>query len=225
MTEPAGPIEPTARTASPVPTGVTRRPMTPAERRAAAPRFPWFDVALAPLNGLLAAVPAVVLAGLPLYLAMWLAGVDEPGRWASFVGVGAFGLAMAAALYTSIAAFLRARERVDDDLLDDEVDDLVAEVNEAIGIVTEPPVMYLRFVNGDTVTLRGDYVAQLRHEGHFPSTVVRLVRLPQSRAVVGVRPLGEPLVAAFVSGKDHHPTEVDGHPAEIDFDRLRAMAT
>ena len=53
-----------------VPAGSTRRAMTPVERRTAAPRFPWFEVALAPLNGLLAAVPAVVLAGLPLYLAL-----------------------------------------------------------------------------------------------------------------------------------------------------------
>ncbi len=225
MTEPAEPIEPTARTDRPVPTGVTRRPMTPAERRAAAPRFPWFEVALAPLNGLLAAVPAVVLAGLPLYLGLWLAGVDEPGRWASFVGVGAFGLAVAWALYTSIGGFLRARAEVDDDLLDDDVDERVAEVNEAIGIVTDPPVMYLRFVNGETVTLRGDYVMRLRQSGNFPSTVVRLVQLPGSRVVIGVVPLGEPLIAAFVSGADHRPTELDGHPADIDFDRLRAMAT
>jgi hypothetical protein len=83
--------------------------MTDAERRAAAPRFPWGDVALAPLNGILAAVPAVVLAGLPIYLALWLAGVNEPGRWASFIGVGPVGAAVAAALYTSIGAFLRAR--------------------------------------------------------------------------------------------------------------------
>lgn len=199
--------------------------MTDAERRAAAPRFPWGDVALAPLNGLLAAVPAVVLAGLPIYLALWLTGVDEPGRWAAFIGVGAFGAAMVAALYTSIGAFLRARARVDDDLLDDEVDERVLEVNEAVGIVIEPPVMYLRFVNGDTVTLRGDYVAYLRHAGDFPSTVVRLVQLPRSRAVVGIAPLGEPLIAAYVSGTDHRPTELDGQPTTVDFERLRALAS
>ena len=65
--------------------------MTPAERRCAAPRFPWSDIALAPLNGVLAVVPAVVLAGLPLYLILWLAGVDEPGGWVSLLGLGAFG--------------------------------------------------------------------------------------------------------------------------------------
>lgn len=209
----------------PVANALTRRPMTPLERRTAAPRFPWADLALAPLNGLLAAVPAVVLAGLPLYLGLWLAGVSEPGRWASFVGVGAFVLAVASALYSSLGAFLRARARVDDDLLDDEVEERVVEVNEAIGIVTDPPVMYLRFVNGETVTLRGDYVAQLRQTGDFPSTWIRLVQLPESRAVVGVLPLGDPIVAAFVSGADHHPTELDGQPVAADFDRLRALAT
>lgn len=206
-------------------TTVTRRPMTDAERRAATPRFPWGDVALAPLNGILAAVPAVVLAGLPIYLALWLAGVDAPGRWASFIGVAAFGAAVATALYTSIGAFLRTRARVDDDLLDDEVDERVLEVNEAVGIVIEPPVMYLRFVDGDSVTLRGDYVAHLRHAGDFPSTLVRLVQLPRSRVVVGIVPLGEPLVAAFVSGADHRPAELDGQPAAVDFERLRSLAS
>ena len=85
--------------------------------------------------------------------------------------------------------------------------------------------MYLRFVNGETVTLKGDYVTQLRQAGDFPSTFVRLVQLPRSRAVVSVTPLGEPLIAAFVAGTDHRPTEIDGHPADIDFDRLRGMAT
>jgi hypothetical protein len=199
--------------------------MTDAERRAATPRFPWGDVALAPLNGILAAVPAVVLAGLPIYLVLWLAGVDEPGRWASFIGVAAFGVAVATALYTAIGAFLRTRARVDDDLLDGEVDERLLEVNEAVGIVIEPPVMYLRFVDGDSVTLRGDYVARLRQRGDFPSTRVRLVQLPQSRAVVSVTPLGEPLVAAFVSGADHRPAEIDGQPADVDFERLRGLAT
>lgn len=206
-------------------TAVTRRPMTDAERRAATPQFPWGEVALAPLNGLLAAVPAVVLAGLPIYLTLWLAGVDEPGRWATFIGVAAFGVAVATALYTAIGAFLRTRARVDDDLLDGEVDERVVEVNEAVGIVIEPPVMYLRFVDGDTVTLRGDYVAHLRHASDFPSTMVRLVQLPRSRAVVSIEPLGEPLVAAFVSGRDHSPTELDGEPAMVDFDRLRGLAS
>lgn len=204
---------------------VTRRPMTPAERRAAAPRFPWADLALAPLDGLLAAVPAVVLGGLPLYVALWLGGIGEPGRWASFVAVGAFGLAMAAAMGTALRAFMRTRARVDDDLLDDEVEERVVEVNEVIGIVTDPPVMYVRFVDGDTVTLRGDYVTRLNQRGDFPSTWLRLVQLPASRAVVAVTPVGEPLLAAFVSGKDHRPTETDGHPATIDFPRLRALAT
>jgi hypothetical protein len=80
-------------------------------------------------------------------------------------------------------------------------------------------------VNGDSVTLRGDYVAHLRQAGDFPSTIVRLVQLPHSRAVVAVVPLGEPLVAAFVSGADHRPTELDGQPADVDFDRLRRLAT
>jgi len=199
--------------------------MTPEERVAATPRFPWGELAQAPLNGLFAAVPVVVIAGLPLYLAMWLAGADRPERWASLVAVGAFGVATASALYTSTRAFLRARARVDDDLIGDEVDDRVLELNEAVGIVTEPPVMYLRFVDGETVTLRGDYVADLRQAGDFPSTVLRLVQLPQSRAIVTVSPLGEPLLAAFVAGTDHRPTETDGDPTTVDFERLRALAS
>lgn len=202
-----------------------RRPMTPDERTAAVPRFPWGELALAPLNGLLAAVPAVAIVGLPLYLVMWLAGVYEPGRWASFVAVSAFGMAVAAALFKTTRAFLGARARVDDDLLDGEVDDHVMEINEAIGIVTDPPVMYLRGVTGETVTLKGDYVANLRDGGHFPSTFVRLVQLPRSRAIVSVAAVGEPLTAAFVAGLDHRPTEIDGHPAEIDFERLRGLAS
>lgn len=202
-----------------------RRRMTPAERRAAAPRFPWADIALSPLDGLLAAVPAVAFVGLPLYVVLWIAGDSEPERWAGLVVVAAFALGAGRALFTSLREFLRTRARVDDDLLDDEVEERIVEVNEAIGILSDPPVMYVRFVDGDTVTLRGDYVSALRQRGDFPSTWIRLVQLPQSRAVVVVEPRGEPLLAAFVSGRDHAPAELDGQPATIDFERLRALAT
>lgn len=199
--------------------------MTPAERRAAAPRFPWGDLALSPIDGLLAAVPAVTFVGLPLYLVLWLAGDGAPERWAGFVVVSAFAFGVGRTEFTSLRAFLRHRARVDDDLLDDEVEERLVEVNEAIGIVSDPPVMYVRFVDGDSVTLRGDYVTALRQRDDFPSTWIRLVQLPRSRAVVTVEPRDTPLVAAFVSGRDHTATELDGHPATIDFDRLRALAT
>ena len=202
-----------------------RRRMTPAERRAAAPRFPWGDLALSPIDGLLAAVPAVTFVALPLYVVLWLAGDGAPERWAGFVLVGSFAFGMGRTVFTSLRAFLRHRARVDDDLLDDEVEERLVEVNEAIGVVSDPPVMYVRFVDGDSVTLRGDYVHGLRQRGDFPSTWIRLVQLPRSRAVVSVEPRGEPLLAAFVSGRDHAPAEIDGHPAAIDFERLRALAS
>lgn len=212
--------------------------MTPAERRCAMPRFPWGDVALAPVNGVLAAVPAVVVAGLPLYLLLWLADVDDPGRWAGLVGVGAFGLACASALYTSIGGFLGTRRRIDDDLLDDEVEDRTVRVTEAVGIVGEPPAFYLRLHSDATdsdatdggsgsgsevIVLRGDYLTRLRRTGCFPSTGLRLIQLPRSRVLVGVLPIGEALPMAFVSGRDHRPTELDGQRSAIDFDRLRAL--
>lgn len=202
-----------------------RRRMTPAERRAAAPRFPWGDLALSQIDGLLAAVPAVTFVGLPLYVVLWLAGDGAPERWAGFVVVSAFAFGLGRTVFTSLRAFLRHRARIDDDLLDDEVEERVVEVNEAIGIVIEPPVMYVRFVDGDSVTLRGDYLHALRQRGDFPSTWIRLVQLPRSRAVVAVEPRGEPLIAAFVSDRDHRPVELDGQPATIDFDRLRGLAT
>lgn len=204
---------------------VTRRRMTPAERRAATPRFPWGDVALSPLDGLLAAVPAVAFVGLPLYVGLWIAGEQEPERWTGLVVVAAVALGAGRALFASLREFLRTRARVDDDLLDDEVEERLAEVNEAIGVLSDPPVMYVRFVDGDSVTLRGDYVSALRQRGDFPSTWIRLVQLPQSRTVVAIEPRGVPLLAAFVSGRDHTPTELDGQPAAIDFDHLRALAT
>lgn len=208
--------------------------MTTAERRCAMPRFPWSDVALAPINGVLAAVPAVVVAGLPLYLVLWLAEVDDPGRWAGLVGVGAFGLAYAAALYTSIGGFLGTRRRIDDDLLDDEVEDRFVRVASAVGIVGEPPAFYLRLDSdatdsgggggSETIVLMGEYLTRLRRTGCFPSTGLRLIQLPRSRAVVGVLPMGEPLPTAFVSGRDHRPTEFDGERSAIDFDTVRAHA-
>ena len=202
-----------------------RRRMTAAERRAAAPRFPWGDLALSPIDGLLAAVPAVTFVALPLYVVLWLAGDGAFERWAGFVLVGSFAFGMGRTVFTSLRAFLRHRARVDDDLLDDEVEERLVEVNEAIGVVSDPPVMYVRFVDGDSVTLRGDYVHGLRQRGDFPSTWIRLVQLPRSRAVVSVEPRGERLLAAFVSGRDHAPAEIDGHPAAIDFERLRALAS
>ncbi len=204
---------------------VTRRPLTGDELARVEPRFPWGELALAPLSGLLAAVPAVVLGGLPLYVALWLADVDAPAGWAAFLGVAVFAVAAIAALASAIGAYLRLRERLREDLEDGEVEERVVEVNEAIGVVTDPPVIYLRFIDGDTVTLRGDYVAELSGQGQVPSTALRLAQLPRSRAVAGAYGVGQPLLAAFVSGVDHTPTELDGHPADVDFERLRAKAT
>lgn len=203
--------------------------MTPAERRAAMPPFPWSDLPLAPLNGLLTAVPLVVLAGLPLYLVLWLASISEPERWVGLVLVSAFAYGAAAALYVPIAAFLRARARVDDDLLDDVVEDRIVRVMDAVEVVTDPPALYLRLASGgvldetetETLVLRGEYLTRLRRTGRFPSTVLRLTQLPHSRAVVGILPLGHDLQPAFVSGRDHQPVERDGEPARIDIDKLR----
>lgn len=207
---------------------VIRRPMTPAERRSAAPR-PWGDLALAPLNGVLATVPAVVVAGLPLYLALWLAQVDAPAGWVGLVIVAVFGLTSAATFAVALGGFLRARARVDDDLLDDEVEDRVVDVTTAVEIVGDAPAVYLRLAgagahDGETLVLRGEYVARLRRTGCFPTTTLRLVQLPGSRAVIGLLPLGDAFPSAFVSGRDHRPSELDGQPAAIDVDALLARA-
>ena len=220
--------------------------MTPAERRRAVPPFPWSDLPLAPLNGLLAAVPIVVIAGLPLYLVLWLASVDEPERWVGLVLVSAFAYGTAAALYTTLAGFLRARARVDDDLLDDVVEDRIVHVTDAVEVVTDPPALYLRLASAsvrdegegrgeagcegegegegeaETIVLRGEYLTRLRRTGRFPSTTLRVIQLPRSRAVVGILPLGDDLPPVFVSGRDHRPVECDGEPSQIDVDALRS---
>lgn len=193
--------------------GVVQRPMTPAERRGAAPRFPWEDVALSPLNGLLAAVPAVVLAGLPVYLVLWLTGLDDPVRWVGLVLVGAFALVSLTALSTALAGFFRARARIDDDLLDDVVEDRIVGVTGATEVLTDPPAVYLQLDDGDTVVLAGEYVARLRRTGMFPSTRLRLIQLPRSRLVLGVLPIGDAFQPAVVSGTDHRVVELDGQPA------------
>jgi hypothetical protein len=204
--------------------------MTPAERRCAVPRFPWGDIALAPLNGVLAVVPSLVLAGLPLYLILWFAGVDEPGGWVSLLGLGAFGLTSAAALYSALGEFLRSRARIDDDLLDGDVEDRVVQVTDAVAVVADPPALYLRLDTGtadgpETIVLTGDYLTPLGRTGCFPSTRLRLIQLPQSRAVLGVLPMGEVLPLPSVSGTDHRPEERDGQSTAIDFERLRARAS
>ena len=228
--------------------------MTHTERRGAAPPFPWNDLPLAPLNGLLAAVPIVVLAGLPLYLVLWMASVAEPERWVGLLLVSAFAYGTATALYVPIAGFLRARGRVDDDLLDDLVEDRIVHVSDAVEVVGDPPAIYLRLSRAsgrgegesagegegdgedagagageaegeaETIVLRGDYLTRLRRTGRFPSTTLRVIQLPRSRAVVGILPLGDDLQPAFVSGQDHRPLELDGEPARIDLDALRSRA-
>ena len=221
-------------------TGAVRRPMTHTERRHAMPPFPWRDLPLAPLNGVLAAVPIVVLAGLPLYVGLWLASVSEPERWVGLVLVSAFAYGTAAALYTTLGGFLRARARVDDDLLDDVVEDRVVQVTDAVEVVTDPPAIYLRLASvgaltaraegaageadaaAETIVLRGEYLTRLRRTGRFPSTTLRLVQLPRSRAVIGILPMGDDLPPAFVSGQDHRPLELDGEPARVDLDALHA---
>ena len=125
--------------------------MTPAERRVAVPPFPWNDLPLAPLNGLLAAVPVVVVAGLPLYVVLWLASVAEPERWVGLLLVSAFAYGTATALYVPIAGFLRARARVDDDLLDDVVEDRVVQVTDAVEVMTDPPAIYLRLASARSI--------------------------------------------------------------------------
>lgn len=220
------------------------------------PPFPWRDLPLAPLNGLLAAVPIVVIAGLPLYLVLWLASISEPQRWVGLLLVSAFAYGTAAALYTTIGGFLRARARVDDDLLDDMVEDRIVQVADAVEVVCDPPAIYLRLVSAgapneggsrsgggggsgaqaggetdaeaearvETIVLRGEYLTRLRRTGRFPSTTLRLVQLPRSRAVVSILPLGDDLQPAFVSGQDHRPMELDGEPARVDLDALKARA-
>lgn len=210
-------------------TGVVRRSMTPAERRQAAPRLPWSDLASAPLNGVLAAVPTAVLAGLPLYLVLAVAGIDDPERWAALVSIAAFAYAVMRAVYPALGGFLRARARIDDDLLDDEVDDRVVEVTAGIEVGSDPPALYLQLAgagaaDGETIVLTGDYLTHLRRTGCFPSTTLRLVQLPRSRVVLGILPLGEALQPAAVSGRDHRPSELDGQPSAIDFESLRARA-
>ena len=210
----------------PLGTGVVRRLMTHAERRQAVTPFPWSDLPLTPLNGLLAAVPIVVLAGLPLYVVLWLASISEPERWVGLVLVSAFAYGTAAALYTTIGGFLRARARVEDDLLDDMVEDRIVQVAEAVEVVCDPPAIYLRLAGpiaeAETIVLSGEYLTRLRRTARFPSTTLRLVQLPRSRAVVGILPLGDDLQPAFVSGQDHRPLELDGEPARVDLDSLRA---
>lgn len=206
-----------------------RRPMTPAERRTAAPQWPWSDLALAPLTGVLAAVPAVVVAGLPLYLAMWLADVDEPGRWVSLLAVSAFALASAGALYEALGGFLRARARIDDDLLHDEVDDRIVDVTGGVEVLGDPPALYLQLAGAEAeaseaIVLIGEYVARQRRTGCFPATTLRIVQLPVSRAVLGVLPLGDVVQPVAVSRRDHHPVELDGQHAVIDVDTLRSRA-
>lgn len=209
--------------------GVLRRPMTPAERRSAAPRWPWSDLALAPLTGVLAAVPAVVLAGLPLYLTLWLASVDAPARWVSLLAVGVFAAASAGAFYLALGGFLRARARIDDDLLDDQVDDRIVDVTGGVEVLGDPPTFYLRLAgagaaHGETIVLIGEYVTHLRRTGCFPSTTLRLVQLPRSRAVLGILPLGDVFQPPVVSRRDHRPVELDGQPSAIGLDALRARA-
>ena len=216
--------------------------MTPTERRVAVPPFPWSDLPLAPLNGLLAAVPAVVLAGLPLYLVLWMASVSEPERWVGLVLVSAFAYGTAAGIYTTLAGFLRARARVDDDLLDDVVDDRIVQVMDAVEVVCDPPAIYLRLASAraqdadadvgdvertreaETIVLRGEYLTRLRRTGRFPSTTLRLIQLPRSRAVLGILPQGDDVQPRFVSGNDHRPVELDGEAARIDTGALRLRA-
>ena len=182
--------------------------MTAAERRGAAPVFPWADLALAPLDGLLAALPAVVVAGLPVYLVVWLTGLDDPARWVGLVLVGAFALVSAAAIYRPLAGFLRARALVDDDLLDDVVEDRVVGVTGATEVAGDRPSVSLRLDDGTTLVLAGDWVARLRRTGTFPSTTLRLIQLPRSRVVLGVLPLGDTFEPALVSdgaSRGHEP--------------------
>ena len=129
-----------------------------------------------------------------------------------------------------LVGFLRARARIDDDLLDDEVEDRIVAVTDGVAVVADPPALYLRLEGSgpdgpETVVLTGDYLTRLRRTGCFPATTLRLIQLPRSRAVVGVLPMGEVLPLASVSGADHRPVEFDGQSTAIDFERLRARAS
>ena len=148
----------------------------------------------------------------------------------SLLGLGVFGLTSAVALYTALGEFLRTRARIDDDLLDGEVEDLVVRVTDAVAVVADPPALYLRLVGEvpdrpETIVLTGDYLTRLQRTGCFPSTTLRLIQLPKSRVVVGVLPMGDVLQPLSVSGKDHRPVELDGQDTAIDFERLRAQAS
>lgn len=210
-------------------TGRILRPMTGRERLAVGVDFDWATLASGIAGAAMAVVLVSVVAGLPLFLLLRLAGVVEAWSWVLLLLWAVVALFTVPWIVAVPFGYVKARWALHRALDAGAVEDLVLHVIEAVQVEFDALNVtgyYLRDDGGDVFLLMGDYLAPLHRANVFPSTILRLVRLPGFTSIVGLLPMGEPLAPATIGA--HHnlrPAGDDGAQVDVDFAALLALAT
>jgi hypothetical protein len=207
---------------------IATRPMTARERATLRATVPWANIASGLAGVAVAVVVAGAVVGLPLWLVLWAAGVSNASEWVKlllWLVAAAFLLPLVVALLTAYATEVRGLRRARDlDVVEDrvlEVDGCVDVEFDSFGITG----FYLRETDGRVTLLMGDFLLPLRRAHVFPSTALRLVRVPDPSRVVGLMPFGDPLATVAIPGTEGlEPAGGNGEQVTVDFDQLVALA-
>jgi hypothetical protein len=207
---------------------IVTRPMTARERATLQATFPWADAASGLAGVAVAVVVSGAVVGLPLWLLLWAVGVSNASEWVKlllWLVAAMFLLPFALSVVSAYTAEVRGLRRARDL---DVVEDRVVHIDGCVDVDFESRGVrgwYLRETNGDVTLLMGDYLVPLRRAGIFPSTVLRLIRVPDPSRVVGLMPLGDPLASIAIPGTEGlEPAGGNGEQVTVDFDQLVAIA-
>jgi hypothetical protein len=205
------------------------RPITDRERLAVGIEFDWSNLASGLAGAAVAVVLVSVVVGLPLYLLLQMVGVAEAWSWVQLLLWAAVALFTVPGIVAVPFGYVKARWALHRALDSGVVEDRVLHVIDAVEVEFDAAGVtgyYLRDHAGAVFLLIGGYLAPLRRAKVFPSSILRVVRLPGVASIVGLLPMGDALTPAHLAGSHAlRPAGDDGAQVDVDFAALLALAT